>query len=228
MADQTDQTSKPDHDAAIAAKLAARYEHMRALTGPEPADLAHVARWLDGEASPEEVKAMEARVAGDAELGEAIARMRSAENVGSLAAARAKRDAARTRRMWLGGGVVLAAAAVALVVASSQGTTRPDAGALGAGPEGARPRVSIVDQHIAGTGASLLVVLRPGAAEVVPNGAVAAHDACAFVLAIAGPVDAARATATLRTAVSDACELPPLDVLQGRLEGATALTLTRL
>ena len=223
-----DQTSTTDHDPAIAAKLAARYEHMRAVTGPEPADLAGVARWLDGEASPEEAKAMEARVAGDAELGEAIARMRSTENVASLAAARAKRDTRRARNLWLGGGAVFAAAAVALVVASSQGTTPPERGPLGAGPAGARPRVSIVNHHIAATGASLLVVLRPGAAEVVANCAATAHVTCAFVLAIAGAVDAARASETLRNVLPDACELPPLDVLEARLEGATALTLTRL
>lgn len=225
-----DQTSHNDHDPVIAAQLAARYQRMRAVTGPEPADLAAVARWVDGEASPGEAQAIEARVAGDAELGEAIARMRSAENVASLAAVRAQRAQARTRGMWLGGGLLAAAAAALLVVSSAgttpTGTTGP--GVLGAGPDGARPRVAIVDGRIHAEGASLVVVLGPGAARVAANGDAATHEACGFVLALAGTVDAARATATLRDVVSSACELPPLDVIKARLEGATALTLTRL
>jgi anti-sigma factor RsiW len=43
----------------------------------EPFDLA-VSRWLDGEASPEEARAVEARVAADPALAEAVAKWRAA------------------------------------------------------------------------------------------------------------------------------------------------------
>ena len=105
----------PLDEDAVERLLRARFS--RATDGPEPEALELVALYVDGATAPSETRRVEAMLAGDADLAEAVRLMRSeprSPGVSSLAEARAARASRSGRALW---GAALALAAGGLLAA---------------------------------------------------------------------------------------------------------------
>jgi len=221
------------HDDTSPEMKALLERHMRrskAVAGPEPKDLEAIARWVDGDLTATEAAKVEARVAGDDELREVVARLRDAEGerkvVPLTLGARPKKKILPAA--FVAGGV-LAAAAAALIIARPPSDAGKGGGELGAGFSGGGLGVSLKEGRVKAEGAQAAwLVTREGVTALpedeVGGGFVVPDERswCSWIVVADWSADAQAEAAKLQGAVAgERCVIEPADALRARLPGVT-------